>query len=98
MLNMPNRKIVFAYRTPYDTVGVFNYDSSNNKLNEFLSMFNIWSTHYGFEKCSDNVHTKAVFEFPLEMMKMIDHDIFKQIFKRFGVKMTFDMNEIKEID
>ena len=95
---MPSRKTIFVYKTPFDTVGVFNYDSSNDKLNEFLSMFNIWSTYYEFEKCSDNVHTKAIFEFPLEMIEMLGNDVFKQVFKRFGVKLTFDMNEIKEID
>ena len=95
---MANRKIVFLYKTIYNTIGVINYDATNNELNSFLKLFNIWSPSIHFKTCKDNVHQKATFECNMSLYNFFKSDDFKTIIKRLGCEVVLDSNHIMEID
>ena len=89
-MNMNNRKYVYAFINPHGTVSVVNYDATNNTLNTFLHMFDIWGSG-GEQKISiDKNHMERWFECGKDFWDMLINPIFNTAFKRMGVTLTFD--------
>lgn len=87
---MSNRKFVYAYINPHKTISVVNYDATNNYVNTFLAMFDIWESG-GEQKISiDNNHMERWFECDKDFWDMLHNPIFNKAFKRMGVELVFD--------
>lgn len=95
-MNMENRKFVYAYINPYGAISVVNYDATNNILNTFLAMFDIWGSG-GEQKISiDNNHMERWFECSKDFWDMLHNLIFYRAFQRMGVELVFEYPYEKE--
>lgn len=93
-----DRKIVYIYRSVYGSTNVINYDAGNSTLNTFLWHFDIWGSNGHFTLCSDGNHSAVSFECSKEFLELAKTHDFQRAFRRMGVKVTFDANDILEID
>lgn len=92
-----DRNIVYAFPTPYGTVNVVNY-SGSSEVNSFLNKFDIWGSRGHQKLCSDENHSAFWFECSKNFFAMLHTKEFENAFKRMGVKLTFDGNDVMNIE
>lgn len=93
-----NRKIVYLYPSVHGTTNVINYDAGNSALNTFLWHFDVWGCNGHFKLCADGQHSSVSFECSKEFLDLAKTEDFQMVFRRMGVAVTFDANDILEID
>ena len=68
----------------------FNYDATNNKVNSFLSLFDGWRSSGQFKTSVDGNHQEVWFECFCEIRDLLRVEMFREAFKRMGVKLVFE--------
>ena len=93
MATMENRRFVYAFNTPQNTVSIVNYDAGHYILNNFLSMFDLNENpclNKGERKVSDNGNYLEVwFECSKDMWDILHTETFRRALKRMGVELVF---------
>ena len=96
-MKVENRKKVFIFMGAHNTCHVYNY-SGRSDVNTFLHYFDIWRS-WGYQTlCSDENHSKFEFECSKEFYEFCKTDDFKRAFRSMGVEVTFDYDEVRDID
>ena len=93
-----NRNKLYIYPSVHGTTNVINYDAGNSALNTFLWHFDIWGSNGHFTLCSDGEHSAVSFECSKEFLELAKTHDFQRAFHHMGVTVTFDANDILEID
>ena len=96
-MNESNRNKVYIYPSVHGTTNVVNYSGSNT-VNSFFWHFDIWGSNGKFQMCSDENHSKVLFECSKEFLEMTKTDDFRRAFRHMGVEVTYDANDILDID
>ena len=99
-MSLESRKFMYVHSTVHDTTGVVNYDSENQALNKFISVFDVWGGMGYFKCCTDIRYTKVEFECLKELHELVQIEEFKRFIKnRYGVDILFDNDErVLELD
>lgn len=88
-----DRKFLYLFPRPEGkTYNAVNYDATNNQLNTFLALFDVWGTNGGQHKVSeDENHQEVWFEVDEEFYQLAMHsNTFRQAIERLGVKVVTD--------
>ena len=92
-----NRNYVYVFSTPNKTFNVVNY-SGKSEVNSFLHLFDIWGSRGHQKICSDGNHSAFWFECSDSFFILLHTQEMKRAFERLGVVLTYDDNQIMDID
>ena len=87
---MEKRSFVYVFKSVHNTTNVINYDATNNMLNSFLSLFDIWKSNGKFKMSDDGNHQEVWFECSKSFMTLCKNEDFVNALDRMGVKVVFD--------
>ena len=87
---MNNRKFVYAFMNPHNSISVVNYNADNNTLNTFLSLFDVWDMKGQFKLSNDNNHQEVWFEWHKSLWDALHTDPFSEAFRKMGVTLVFE--------
>ena len=87
---MEDRRFVYAFVNPHNTVSVVNYDATNSDVKSFLSLFDIWHSQGEYKMSIDDNHQEVWFECSKEFLKLAEFPTFKEAFLRMGVRFTLE--------
>lgn len=85
-----SRRFLYVFRNAYGLTTVINYKYDNEALNKFLSMFDVWGSDGERKTDKDEKFDEYWFELPAECYSMFSTEVFKEVFRRFGVRVVFD--------
>lgn len=89
-VSVSNRKFVYAFLGPHSSINVVNYDATNNHVNTFLSLFDIWGCGGVHKMSIDDNHQEVWFELNKSFLPILKRKDFKEAFRRMGVELVFD--------
>lgn len=92
-----NRNYVYVFPTPHNTFNVINY-SGKSEVNSFLHLFDIWGSRGHQKMCSDGNHCAFWFECSNSFFALLHTQEMERAFERLGVVLTYDHNQIMDID
>ena len=85
-----SRRFLYVFRNAYGLTTAINYKYDNAALNKFLSMFDVWGSDGERKTDKDEKFDEYWFELPAECYSMFSTEVFKEVFRRFGVRVVFD--------
>lgn len=85
-----SRRFLYVFRNAYGLTTAINYKYDNEALNKFLSMFDVWGSDGERKTDKDEKFDEYWFELPAECYSMFSTEVFKEVFRRFGVRVVFD--------
>ena len=91
-----SRRFLYVFRNAYGLTTVINYKYDNAALNKFLSMFDVWGSDGERKTDKDEKFDEYWFELPAECYSMFSTEVFKEVFRRFGVRVVFDYPFIRK--
>ena len=92
-----DRNYVYVFPTPHNTFNVVNY-SGKSEVNSFLHLFDIWGSRGHQKMCSDGNHSAFWFECSDSFFVLLHTQEMERAFERLEVILTFDDNQIMDID
>lgn len=92
-----DRNFVYAFPSPYVSTYVVNY-SGSSEVNSFLHLFDIWGSRGHQKMCSDGNHSAFWFECSNSFFALLHTQEMERAFERLGVVLTYDGNQIMDID
>ena len=93
-----NRNFVYVFKSVHNTTIAINY-SGRSDVNTFLSYFDVWGGRGHQQLCSDENHSKFVFECSKEFYDFCHTEDFQRVFRvKMNVELVDDFSYVAKID